>query len=629
MFTQPSTNQIASAYQGNPAPLARKVDQDKKQNGGIPKDLRQLMALNDIAQGKQASGIQQALQIPTNMPTVAQATQAQAQQAIQARLMQQAREQQRLQQKPPIVPPGTPQPDEQPQGIDSLTTNVGTQYAAEGGIIGFDGKTGSDVKDPNQKEKDEKALAAQREADRRGLLTIPAALLDILQLPVSAGYNLAADTGSAIESGLNRLGSAITGENINTQSDDQVGGKFRFSPTPFTDKLRQPTEREVKVAEQDRQKDTVLATDPSTIRSQLNAADSTQRAQPGTPVPPKVNLNTQTQNRVNTDSAPMPAGLQGLASSLATPGLDYQRKLLNQDENALMAAKKALYDKEVGARDLSIYDRTAAELQARKDKIKAPKPGFEGLMDYLDNIAEAGGKTWYDAGSKGASLQRQKSLAREAQQNELMDKILELGGKKSEAMFAEKKGMFDLTQGEKDRIIKEKSDAAKQLGLSEDKTRELIEQGLQKELDRKNEIRKAGIVAQDRDQLMNRAKALMAVDKTLGLEEAMKRASMAAGATSLESSRVRDVKGYTDAMEKINARYQYADNKSEYGKRQLAKKDQEIAEAKAIHGITDQGINTLATTQAAPLPAKSDLVVGKTYQTAKGPAKWNGTAFEQ
>ena len=177
-------------------------------------------------------GIQQALQIPTNMPTVAQDLQERARQALQARQMQQAQECNVRTECPTWFPPGTPRPPMQAQGLDSLESNVGEEYA-HGGIIGdvahFEGTHGSAVKDPKQKEKDEKALAEQREADRRGLLTIPAALLDILQLPVAAGYNLAADTGSAIEGGLNRLGSAITGENINTQSDNQVGGKFRFS----------------------------------------------------------------------------------------------------------------------------------------------------------------------------------------------------------------------------------------------------------------------------------------------------------------------------------------------------------------------------------------------------------------
>jgi hypothetical protein len=57
MFTQPSPESDCFNVCSQPAPLARKVDQDKKQNGGIPKDLRQLMALNDIAEGKQHLGI--------------------------------------------------------------------------------------------------------------------------------------------------------------------------------------------------------------------------------------------------------------------------------------------------------------------------------------------------------------------------------------------------------------------------------------------------------------------------------------------------------------------------------------------------------------------------------------------
>lgn len=150
MFTQPSVNQIASAYQGNPAPLARKVDQDKKQNNGIPQDLRQLLALNDITQGRNAMGIQQALQIPTNMPTVAQDLQERARQALQARQMQAMQEMQRKNGQPNMVPMGTPRPPMQPQGLDTLESNVGEEYA-EGGIIGhtqhFDGTSSSFVKD--------------------------------------------------------------------------------------------------------------------------------------------------------------------------------------------------------------------------------------------------------------------------------------------------------------------------------------------------------------------------------------------------------------------------------------------------------------------------------------------------
>jgi len=603
MFTQPSVNQIASAYQGNPAPLARKVDQDKKQNGGIPQDLRQLLALNDITQGRQNMGIQQALQIPTNMPTVAQDLQERARQALQARQMQAMQEMQRKNGQPNMVPPGTPRPPMQAQGLDSLETNVGEGYA-HGGIIGdvahFEGTHGSAVKDPKQKEKDEKALAEQREADRKGLLTIPAALLDILQLPVAAGYNLAADTGSAIEGGLNRLGSAITGENINTQSDNQVGGKFRFSPTPFTDKLNQPTEREVQVANQDRQRDTVVATDPSTIRSQLNAADAGNRGQPGTPAPPRANPNAQAQTRVNTDNAPMPGGLKDLVSTQATPGGDYQRKMLGQDEEKLAAAKRAAFLKEVGNRDLSVYDQMAQELKARKERLNAPKPGYDAMMEYLGQIAQGGGRTWMEAGSRGAANQNALQKSRMAEQDLLMDKILDVGAKKSEAQYGEKKGLFELTQGEKDRIIKEKSEAAKQLGLSEDKTRELIQQALENELNRKNQIRAAQIGAQDRDNLMSRARALMAADPTkkMTLEQAMQRAGEIGAAGQMESAEVRNRKAYDEAVEKLGTNLRYigvlADKKNKPENAAIrAEYADKIKELQARYGVTGQGLNAL------------------------------------
>lgn len=617
MFTQPSVNQIKSAYQGNPAPLARKVDQDKKQNGGIPSDLRQLLALSDIAKGRNAAGIQQGLNIPTNMPTVAQNMQQLAQQAMQSRLMEQAREQQRLQQKPPTVPFGTPQPEEQPQGIDALRANVGEAYA-EGGIIGFDGTGNSQfVQD---------------------IAALPQAFDDMKQRIREE---------DEIKAAQDRRMAQRKQEALDARSKTSFFNYLFGSPERQKEGETKLTELSSAPLNAPAKPDAVKATPLADIRSQLNTSDAGIRAQPGTPAPPRekpaaqkqTQTQTQTQTGVNADSAPMPGGLKDLISSLATPGLDFQRKMLNQDENALAATKRALYDKEVGARDLSIYDRTAAELEARKQKLNAPKVGYDAMMEYLEQIAIGGGRTSAESGALGASRQRALQKDRLSQQDVLMDKILELGAKKSDAIFAEKKGMFDLTQAERDRIIKEKTDAAKQLGLSEDKTRELIEQGLQKELDRKQQaaeneknrlsnIRTAQIGAQDRDQLMNRARALMAVDKTLTLEEAMRRAALAAGATQLEATGSRETKAYSDAKEKLDARFQYLISDTPFGKKQKQLYDAALADLKATYGTSD-GINTLPRTQAAPLPSKDKLVIGQIYQTARGPAKWNGTAFEQ
>jgi hypothetical protein len=286
----------------------------------------------------------------------------------------------------------------------------------------------------------------------------------------------------------------------------------------------------------------------------------------------------------------MPAGLQGLASSLATPGLDYQRKQLNQDENALMAAKRALYDKEVGARDLSIYDRTAAELEARKQKLNAPKAGYDAMMEYLEQIAIGGGRTSAESGSLGASRQRALQKERLTQQDTLMDKILELGAKKSEAQFAERKGMFDLTQAEKDRVIKEKSDAAKQLGLSEDETRKLIEQGLQKELDRKNELKKAGISASagNRDDLLGRALLIKKDNPTISIEEAIKRAAVATYAGQTAVAEGKNDAATEKAVAAIRAKYagtmKFLSPDSPLFKRQAVMMEKDIADARGTGG---------------------------------------------
>ena len=551
MFTPPSVNKIASTYQGNPAPLNQKVDTDRKQNGGIPKDLRQLMAAYDLSQGRQNMGIQQALQIPTNMPTVAQDVQERARQAMQARMMQQAQEMQRKNGMPNMVPMGTPRPPMQAQGLDMLESNVGEEYA-EGGIIGFSngGNTpssgelsGFSEPTPEQEAKEELRMAEQERIKKLAALEQKVAFLKSADAPQAQEAQMQLD---ALKEGM-RPKPSPTDPNFRRQVDPRISGTPAVSPsTPIiTSGPRQSTER-VKAS-----------------------ADK--------------------------DSAPMPGGLQGLASSLATPGLDYQRKLLNQDETSLAAAKRALYDKEVGQRDLSIYDQMAEELRGRKERLNAPKAGYDATMELLEQIAAGGGRSWMEAGAKGVAGQRALQKSRLSEQDLLMEKILDLGAKKSDAQFAEKKGMFDLTQAEKDRVIKEKSEAAKQLGLSEDETRKLIEQGIQKELDRKNELKKTGISASaaNRDDLLGRALLIKKDNPTISIEEALKRAAIAGGATQMEAAGVRDTKAYTDAKEKLDARFQHLLSDTPYGKKQQALYDAALADLKATHRISGQGLNAL------------------------------------
>ena len=50
MIKSPSVNQIQSAYTGRMPQLNQRVENDKKEHGGIPQDLRALMAKSDMEQ---------------------------------------------------------------------------------------------------------------------------------------------------------------------------------------------------------------------------------------------------------------------------------------------------------------------------------------------------------------------------------------------------------------------------------------------------------------------------------------------------------------------------------------------------------------------------------------------------
>ena len=566
MFTQPSVNQIASAYKGNPAPLNAKVQADRKQNGGIPNDLRQLMAAYDLSQGRQNMGIQQALQIPTNMPTVAEDVQERARQALQARMMQQIQEQQRKDGQPNMVPPGVPRPPMQAQGLDMLESNVGEGYA-HGGIIGFDG-TGSsqfvqdiaslpqafdDMKQRVREEDEVKAAQDRRMAQRKQ------EALDARQK--TSFFNYLFGSPEREKEGAAKL--------------------TELSSAPLNAPAKPPA---------------TVATPLANIRSQLNVADAAARSESGTPPPPREKPAAQTQTRVNADSAPMPGGLKDLAGIPSTSAA-YKKltDMMNQDPEAKAQELRDRYMKEVGSRDLSIYDKTAAELEARKQKLNAPKAGYDAMMEYLEQIAIGGGRTSAESGSLGASRQRALQKDRLSQQDVLMEKILELGAKKSEAQFAEKKGMFDMTSKERDEIFKKAFDAAKSVNSSDDEAKKIAAQAVENELNRKNQIRAAQIGAQDRDQLMNRAKALMAVDKTLTLEQAMTKAALAAGASSVLSTESRDKAKGMEELRKLGADIPVAirTGNSTFAKENRRQYEANVAALEAKYGPLTSGLNAL------------------------------------
>ena len=85
---QTTVNDIASLFMGNPGALQNRIQKEQQDKPGIPPDLKELLALQQIQEQLQASQQQQALQNPQNQPTVAQSLQQAAKQALMARQVQ-------------------------------------------------------------------------------------------------------------------------------------------------------------------------------------------------------------------------------------------------------------------------------------------------------------------------------------------------------------------------------------------------------------------------------------------------------------------------------------------------------------------------------------------------------------
>jgi hypothetical protein len=330
------------------------------------------------------------------------------------------------------------------------------------------------------------------------------------------------------------------------------------------------------------------------------------------------------------DKAPMPAGLTDLANLPSVGvGRDFLQRTLADNQKFDPKAYREQFLKEVGTKDFSVYDEMAAELKARKERLNAPQAGFDSLMEYLGAIAQSGGgRNWMEAGAKGAATLSASQKARQAQQDALVDKILDLGAKKKEAEYGERLGMFNLTKAEKDKINKESAELAKSLNMSETEAEKMRQQAIENELNRKANIRavNAGRV----DNLAERAAKIRAENPGMSFEESIRRAALAGSAASVGGTDARRDKTYLEAKEKIKARYQPFINDTPYGIKQKALYEKELADLDRDMGINSGGINTLPAA-GIPIPTgakPSDLSVGTVYQTARGPAKWNGKAFD-
>jgi hypothetical protein len=576
-------DQLVNAYKGNPAPLQAKVQQAQKNQppGAIPPDLEEAIALQKITELRNSAQAQQAMQAGGAQPSVVE----KMRQMLGAEQRQQAQPPQMPQAPQGIPPQGQPQmaqppqqPPQPPQGVNALPSNVGQQYA-HGGIIGN-----------------------VRHFEEGDLVVDP--------------------MGSVIQSSP-------------SSNDDRTLLERIGIFNPENRRANERAERAQREREADEIRRAALGLKPGEVergrlpdqRSGANRFPSAQEQLDDAAV-----FEAKSRPPVNTVPGGGSGGGGGGASNVSIindlvkqgiiqkPGNDAAYKKLasimgmDTDTEETKAINK--FKQQVGDKDLSIYDEMSKELKARKERLNAPAKGFDSVMEYLDQIAQrGGGRSWMEAGAKGAANLTAFQKERQAQQDSLVDKILDLGAKKKEAEYGQKEKMYDIGQARYKDVFKNTFDAAKDVDKSDNEARRLAADTVmkQKELDNRLQTARIG----QHDNLMSRAQALMAADPTkkMTLEEAMKRAAMAAGATQLESTDARRSKSYIDAKEKIDTRFQHLINDTPYGKKQKALYDKAITDLNESMGVSGGGINTLpGASSSGTVPAVGTVMEGYRFK---------------
>ena len=507
MIGQPSVNQLASMFMGNPGPLQAEVNKEQQGKPGLPADLRDLLALqivtNENDAAKRNAAMQQLQQMGTQgpqgePPTVAQSLQQQAKQKLQAQMVQQMQQQQGLQalaqQQPPgPVPEQTPQPAEQPepQGLDMLTSNMGDNYAG-GGIIAFSGED-DDQEVPEarplryESAQDRAEEYIRRKMEARARDEANARRIEALAATIP-GQNVQAPQGGE------RVTSTETDRNIaNILSAMPGAGAVRgfaggarglmgiLGGLLGRDQGEQPA-APVSVEPQPRPgARPTMAQDPRLLTTdQGQGIAGAERAASVVGRPPV--------------SAPQYSAPQAPVAPAEVP-TERQKYLQEQftQPGTTAAAARQDYDTQVGQRPTADLTSLADEIAARRQLLKSRA---DPLMEFLQGVALAPrGEKWMQSGVRGKLYADEVRAAREAQDMELLQKLIETKGKITDIQHGYKKEKYTAGTGAYkdtyDRVFK----SAELMGYDERLAREIAARAAEGELDRKNRLEAARITA--------------------------------------------------------------------------------------------------------------------------------------
>lgn len=456
---QPSVNQIASAYRGNPAPLQQRVQRDKQANQGLPSDLKELLALQILTEERDSAGRQQAiqqLQQQTQQPTVAQSLQQRAQQAIQARSVQDQRQQQGIQglmqrSASAAVPAGTPQPDRQPQGLDELPSNMG-EFAA-GGIVAFE--EGGSVADKYRRESEEmgagdrvkyspevQAYAKQmRDADRLGQDEY--ARREREQM-LQRSREIAPER------------SAARNPNVTSEVMSRVGP---MTAPKFADPRVPQAAAEAGL--------------PSALPKE---APTRAPVVPPVPAAPRPAVRP-TQAPVAAAAPAIPPG----PMTAANPRIAELTEALNANPDTAAKLRGEAYQRDVGAPETAGLEQLAQELKDRRAKMQERNSNIDPLVENLKAIATSPrGQKWMYSLLSGSDTVDKARQARETQDFDMLKQIVDQQNKIADVKRGFKSEVFSVSDKERTRVYKDALDAAKEMGLDDRAAAQLAQEAVLK-----------------------------------------------------------------------------------------------------------------------------------------------------